>query len=107
MPRGRAQVSTVCKTLPVRSRIVSELLFSLETKTLPVALAAMGCDSAKASESSPLKSATSLMPQRANALAGPRTPLGRGCKDWAGRSRCAARVVKGCYSGLEADLERI
>src|SRR5262245_15827652 len=42
MPRGRAQVSILCNTLPDRSRIVSELLFSLETKTLPVAFADSG-----------------------------------------------------------------
>src|SRR5262245_5610433 len=101
MPRGRAQVSSVCTTLPARSRIVSVLLFSLETKTLPVALARTGGVCAKVIDSSTLKNAASLLPQRA----GPPRP-GRGCGGHSvGARRCAARLVKGCYSGLEAELD--
>src|SRR5262245_33746267 len=107
MPRGRAQVSMVCKTLPPRSRIVSVLLFSLETKTLPVALALTGSTSAKVSETSTLQNAASLMPQGPCALAMPRRP-GRGCGGHRiGARRCAARRVKGSYSGLEAELDGI
>src|SRR5262245_12901110 len=108
MPRGRAQVSSVCTTLPARSRIVSVLLFSLETKTLPVALALTGCAGAMVSESSTLKSAASLMPQRVGALAMPPQPgRGYGGHRVDARRWCAARIVKGCYSGLEAELDGI
>src|SRR5262245_26940843 len=62
MPRGRAQVSMVCSTLPAWSRIVSVLLFSFETNTLPVAFASRGWRCASCTSSSTIKNRAKRLP---------------------------------------------